>query len=163
MPVTAHGRGFRHPQGCGVRVGGLWWWVRGLVCALGGLSVVGCATTPGSSGLSASIVAVRVGIPVYEPSWSGHARALFALTGDHRIARIDLSPQWNGSLTAAHTMVSVPFADVGENLVTGVSGAGVQVALTMFAKAAHGDADFEGVFPGKASVWKPSLSISATP
>jgi hypothetical protein len=110
-----------------VRVGGLWWWVRGLVvCALGGLFVVGCAATGGSSSLSASVVAVRVGVPVDVPTWSAHARALFALTDDHRVARIDLSQQWNGSPTA-HTMVSAPFADVGENLVTRVSGTGVYV------------------------------------
>jgi hypothetical protein len=104
-------------------IGGLSWWVRGaFVLAAVGLSVVSCTAEGNSSGAIASIVALRIGVPVHEPTWSEHARALFALTGDHRIARIDLSQQLDGSPTA-RTVLSAPFADVGENLVTRASGA----------------------------------------
>jgi hypothetical protein len=56
---------------------------------------------------------VRVGAPVHEPEWSEHARLLFALTQDGRIAKIDPG--------ASRTTLSAPFPHVGENLVTRVT------------------------------------------
>lgn len=71
--------------------------------------LAGCSAGGGSSGAAAPAVALRIGAPVHEPTWSAHAHALFALTDDRRIAKIDSSGQ---------STVSAPFPDVGENLVT---------------------------------------------
>jgi hypothetical protein len=54
---------------------------------------------------------------VHKPEWSEHARALFALTEDDRIVKIDPS----GQPGTARTTLSAPFPHVGENLVTRVT------------------------------------------
>lgn len=109
-----------------------------------GVSVVGCVTG-GSSGGLASIVAVRIGVPVHELAWSEHAGALFALTNGHRIARIDVGKQV-GLSPAVRTMVSAPFLDVGENLVTRVTSGVVYVPQPRLGRVAEvGETDLRVV------------------
>jgi hypothetical protein len=80
---------------------------KAIVLAVVGLAVLaGCSAGDGSG----SVVALRAGAPVHEPIWSDRARALFALTDDGRIAKIDPS-------RAARTTLSAPFPDVGEDVV----------------------------------------------
>lgn len=91
-----------------------------LALAAVGLAVlVGCSTAHGSP-TTASPVAVRIGAAVREPLWSDQERALFALTGEHRIAKIEpLTP------STARTTLSAPFPDVGEDLANRVTEGGV--------------------------------------
>lgn len=77
------------------------------VCA-----VAGCAAHDAPGAAAAPVVALRIDAPVHEPEWSTHARALFALTDDGRLAKIEPSGQ---------TTLSAPFPDVGEDLVTRVT------------------------------------------
>lgn len=85
-----------------------------VLAALGLPVLAGCSAAAGSPG--ASVVALRIDAPVHEPIWSDHARALFALTGDRRIAKIDPSGR-SGAPPTARTTLSAPFPDVGEDLV----------------------------------------------
>lgn len=92
---------------------------RVLVPTLVGLFVLaGCSGAGAGPGRPAAVVALRVAAPVHEPTWSEHARSLFALTDDARIAKIDPSG-------GARTTLSAPFPDAGEDLVTRVTQAAV--------------------------------------
>jgi hypothetical protein len=71
------------------------------VLVIGAVSLlVGCSAGRDASDAGASITALRVTMPVHEPQWSQHGQALFALTGDRRIAKITPSAQ--------ATMLSAP-------------------------------------------------------
>jgi hypothetical protein len=92
---------------------------RVMALAAVGLPVLaGCSAAGGSPGPSASIVALRIDATVHEPTWSDHARALFALTDDRRIAKIDPAGRFSAPPTA-RTTLSAPFPGIGEDLVTG--------------------------------------------
>ena len=71
-------------------------------------AVAGCSAS-GPPVATAAAVTLRIGAPVHEPTWSDHAHALFALTDDHRIAKIDPS---------GRSQLSAPFPDAGDNVVT---------------------------------------------
>ena len=63
-----------------------------IVLVIGVVSLLlGCSAGKDASDAGASITALRVTMPVHEPQWSQHGPALFALTDDRRIARIDPS------------------------------------------------------------------------
>jgi len=92
---------------------------RVLVLVAVGLPVlVGCSAAGAPPSPAAPIVALRIDTPVHEPTWSDHARALFALTDDHRIAKIDPSER-AGAPPTARTTLSAPIPGLGEDLVTG--------------------------------------------
>lgn len=88
-----------------------------MVLAAVGLSVSAGCSASGPPGPAASSVVLRTDVLVHEPIWSDDARALFALTDDHRIARID-PPGRSSAPATARTTLSAPFPDVGEDLVT---------------------------------------------
>lgn len=97
-------------------------WLRG--DARGGILFVvvvlfflaGCSAAGGSVDAAARVVAVRVGASVHDLVWSAYARALFALTDDRRLAKIDLSEQ-SSAAPRARTTLSAPFVDRGDDLV----------------------------------------------
>jgi hypothetical protein len=77
----------------------------------------GCSAATGPPAPAASSVVLRTDVPVHQPIWSEQARALFALTDDHRIAKIDpLEP--SSAPATARTTLSAPFPNLGEDLVT---------------------------------------------
>ncbi|HWR48196.1 MAG TPA: hypothetical protein VN327_11385 [Pseudonocardiaceae bacterium] len=94
---------------------------RVMALAAVGLPVLaGCSAAGSLPGPAASVVALRIDAPVHHLTWSDPARALFALTSDRRIAKIDPSGR-SGALPTARTTLSAPFPDVGEDLVTRVT------------------------------------------
>ncbi|MGA9312016.1 MAG: hypothetical protein WBV74_16850 [Pseudonocardiaceae bacterium] len=87
---------------------------RRLAGAIMGVAVLaGCSAAGNAGGPAGTVVALRVDAPVHEPTWSDHARAIFALTDDRRVAKIDPS--------SVRTTLSAPFPDVGEDVVTRVT------------------------------------------
>lgn len=93
---------------------------RVIVLAIGAVSLlVGCSVGSGASDAGASITALRITMPVHEPQWSQHGQALFALTGDRRIAKVTPAAQ--------STMLSALLPDVGEDLVTRITAGVVYV------------------------------------
>lgn len=92
-----------------------------IVLVIGAVSVLaGCSAGSDSSHRPASITAQRITVPVHEPQWSAHGQALFALTDDRRIAKIDPSTE-PGTPPTARTTLSAPFPDIGEDLVTRIT------------------------------------------
>lgn len=80
------------------------------------LALAGCSTAGGSPSAARPVIALPISAPVHEPTWSDHAHALFALTDDRRIAKID--PSGRSTLSAS-------FPDAGEDVAT----AGTQAAV----------------------------------
>lgn len=77
---------------------------------------------------------------------------------DHRIARIDLSKQWGASPTA-RTVLSAPFVDIRDNLVTRVTGGTVYLPQPRLGRiAVVGQADLRPVATLRAG---PSPSLLA--
>jgi hypothetical protein len=87
-----------------------------VLAVVGWTAFAGCSAAGSPTGPASSVV-LRTDVPVHEPVWSEQARALFALTDDHRIARID-PPGQSSAPATARTTLSAPFPDLGENLVT---------------------------------------------
>jgi hypothetical protein len=135
----------------------LWGRRRAIVLAVLGLSApFACSAAGGSP--RAGVAALRIDVPVHEPIWSDHAQALFALTDNGRIAKIDLSEQ-SGGLPTARTMLSAPFPDAGENLVTGTTEAVVYLPQPKRGQvAAISDGDLHQIGAGQAG---PSPSFLA--
>jgi hypothetical protein len=94
-----------------------------------------CARAATSPGPAASVVALGIGAPVHGPTWSGHAGALFALSDDGRVVRIDLSGR-SGALPTVGTTFSAPFPDVGKDLVTGITEAVVYLPQPQLGRVA---------------------------
>jgi hypothetical protein len=103
-----------------------------IVLGVAGLSLLGGCAAAGGAPAAPSVVALRIDAPVHEPTWSENARALFALTDDHRIARIDLS----GAPPSARTTLSAPFSDVGEDVVARISEAVVYLPQPRLSRVA---------------------------
>jgi hypothetical protein len=94
---------------------------KAIVLAVVGMPVLAaCSGAGGGSGPTASIVVLRINAPVHKLTWSDPAGALFALTDDRRIAKIDPFEQPSAPPTA-RTILSAPFPDAAENLVTGIT------------------------------------------
>ena len=134
---------------CGVR--------RAVVLAVLGLSgLLACSAAGGSPG--AAVAVLRIDAPVHEPIWSDHARALFALTDNGRIAKI-ASSERSGAQPTARTTLSALFPDVGENLVTGATEAVVYLPQPKLGQLATlSDADLRQVGAAQAG---PSPSFLA--
>lgn len=88
-----------------------------LTSLVGVLVLAACSAAGASPGTEAPVVAMRIAAPVYAPVWSDHAKSIFALTEDGRIAKITSSDRPG----TARTLLSAPFPDVGENLVTRIT------------------------------------------